>query len=221
MANINHIPCVHMLLTCTKTGGVSAQGEIPWIENHSQFYMRLISFIKKDQERNCLIVGRNTYEKIKGNLLEDIGFQGFIIVVTSRDLAANSKIMKTPDLERAVNYAKYTKLFNNVYIIGGIMLLREAFKNTEVDKVLIFTCNTEYECDRFIDMGFIKNNFSKESSFENIDLGALNTNSLSNELVLLLRNNYVKKNSFLKTLIYISLVSMFILPFITTLFNKR
>jgi dihydrofolate reductase len=207
----------HMLLTCTRDGGVSKDGKIPWLKEEN-FYMQILKFLNMKEENTCIIMGRKTHDAFKDKL--ECEHKCRVVVITKNPDSLESQFEKSDSVSKTLTTLKKDNNIKNILIVGGISILREAFYNTNVSGLIVLSTRHHFECDYFIDIKCVKDNFSLVKSFYEPDLNVVH-NKISHNLLLMLRDEKIQANTFAKTAIYIVLTTLFILPFITSLFVKN
>lgn len=153
-----------MVTYCKITRGIGNRGKLPWkpvkkaIKHFNDTTTKTVS---KDKQ-NCIIMGKNTWNamscKPKNNR--------FNIVISSdasRHPIKNNVITSTT-LHDALNVAFENNNIENVYVIGGEYVYKEAIKRNDLNAVIATEIDREYECDKF--MPDLNNQFSESVRYK-------------------------------------------------------
>lgn len=147
-----------IIVACTKAGGIAKDGAIPWnIPEDIQHFRRTTLSTSKRQFVNAVIMGRRTWESLhckplKGRVnivvsttLDQDDVLG-AIVVRSFD-HAHFKLREFPNIE-------------NVFVIGGERLYKDALYNHRYTKVYLTLVNNDIECDTFFPIDVLHHRYS-------------------------------------------------------------
>jgi dihydrofolate reductase len=211
---INKTQKIHMVLTCNKEGGVGSKGDTP--EIIETFFTSLLRHFQTGVHNSAVITNRRTFEKNR----ENFNFTGHVVIITSHEITMPSNCQTQPDLNSALSFVNAHRNIKDVFIIGGISLLDAAFANNKVKSLLVLTSEKVSECEYYVDLDYIKNNFNTSNEPQDIEIGSFGERSNST-LRLLLRKECFRDKPHSKKIIYLVLASLFIAPFITALFVKN
>ena len=141
----------NIIVACTKEGGIGNDGGIPW-----HFGEDLKRF--KTLTMGCdIIMGRKTWESIPIRPLPGRNN----IVVSSNSNIQEINVMVASSLQEALSKTK-----NKVFVIGGSSLYNEAIRDTQCTSVYLTQIKNNYKCDTFIDISYLKLNYSVESEVD-------------------------------------------------------
>jgi thymidylate synthase len=121
--------------------GISKEGKIPWDIIQDRNYFVDVTTYKYNDNKNVLIVGKNTYLTMKE--IKD----RHIIVVSST--LKNDSIPQAKTLNDAI---KKAKLLNpgRIFICGGRQLYKEALTEFKIDELYLTSISQDYNCDNNI-----------------------------------------------------------------------
>ena len=130
-----------LVIACDKNGGIGYNNQLPWkkIEGDLPRFKRLT-------EGNVVVMGRKTWESLPWKPLPN---RIHFIVTNGIGFYPNG-CFTIPNLS-------YIGNFNNAWIIGGSQLIESSWKH--IDEIHLTQTFQEYNCDRFIDLNYIKDNF--------------------------------------------------------------
>lgn len=135
-----------LIVACDKNGGIGYNNQLPWkkIEGDLPRFKRLT-------EGNVVVMGRKTWASLNYKPLPNrIHF-----IVTS-DLGLYPSCCFT------IRNLDYLKGFKNAWLIGGSKLIETNWDR--INEIYLTQTFAEYECDRFIDLDYIRKNFKIKSA---------------------------------------------------------
>lgn len=151
------------ILACTPSGGIGLKGTLPWARLEGD-----LPRFKALTEGQYVIMGRNTWESLPVRPLPN----RVNVVVTSRPMitlgldlrknyqadilwaAQNPDTVAITDPDRFVDHS-------DAWIIGGAQLINSSWKL--IDELHLSRTHLEYDCDSFIDLNYIEDNFHLDS----------------------------------------------------------
>jgi dihydrofolate reductase len=134
-----------MIAAIDKENGIGKNNDIPWHLPEDLRYFQSVSTGDGKNGRNVVIMGRITWESIPKNyrpLKNRIN-----IVVSSQTVDSCDHICR--NLNQALNSVKEMVNINEIFVIGGEMLYRDAIDRKECQKLYITRINKDFNCDRF------------------------------------------------------------------------
>ena len=132
-----------IIAAVSNTNGIGKNGQIPWNEPiDMKFFKEITSKVDNPSKRNAIIMGRLTYESLKGRNLPNRRN----IVISSE---CNNHIDWFGSLQSAMDYLWYDKNIERIFVIGGGKLYNEAIKHRGCMELYINKIDTSVECDVF------------------------------------------------------------------------
>ena len=134
-----------MIAAIDKENGIGKNNDIPWHLPEDLRYFQYVSTGDGKNGRNVIIMGRITWESIPKNyrpLKNRIN-----IVVSSQTVDDCDHICR--NLNQALNSVKEMVNINEIFVVGGEMLYRDAIDLKECQKLYITRINKDFNCDRF------------------------------------------------------------------------
>jgi thymidylate synthase len=102
--------------------------------------------------KNAVIMGKNTFASMCHTPLKDR-----VNIIVSKTMSTQGifpdNIIIANRLNSAINKAKEAGC-KNVFVIGGITLIEEAFKHPELEQIFITTINNEYESKDYVKFNY-------------------------------------------------------------------
>jgi len=153
-----------MVAYCKTTRGIGMSSTLPCKPVKSaikHFNDATIKTISKDKQ-NCIIMGKNTWDTMDGKPKHD----RFNIVISS-DASKNpikGNIITSTTLHDALNVAFKNNDIENIYVIGGETIYKEAIKRNDLNAVIAAEIDREYECDKF--MPKLNDQFSESTRYK-------------------------------------------------------
>lgn len=145
---------IRAILACDEKYGIGKNGTIPW--NHKDD-MRFFKMATIGWGNNVVVMGRITKESLPKFPLPDRG--NLVISTTEGDFSS------LEDFEVWVKNSLPPN-FKDVWIIGGASIYNKSFKMKLPEEIYLTLLNGDYECDTFIDMDIIKENYKIQDSRE-------------------------------------------------------
>ena len=126
--------------------GIGLNNSMPWPHLHYDML-----WFKNMTDGQYVLMGRNTWESLgKRNLPNRKN-----IIVSAR-IDFNMDIWM-PNVEQALEYYKIYGNKKELYIIGGAMIYDHI--KDHIDRWYVTEIHRSYNCDRFLDLGYIKDRF--------------------------------------------------------------
>ncbi len=139
-----------------KNRGIGKKGKLVWnLKEDMVFFKNITKCTKNPDKMNAVIMGRNTFESMKRNPLNDrinicITSQNIFNENKNLDFGKNIKYMKS--LNDAIEYLSNINNIEKIFVIGGEQLYREAIYNEncfEIYANIIKNRSDEEEYDTF------------------------------------------------------------------------
>lgn len=154
-----------LILACTLEGGIGFNNKIPWnIPKELKLFKKITNDINCYVKKNAIIMGRKTWESLPFKPLKD----RINIIITSEPNKINHNndlIIVCKNLDEALNYCENSILIDKIFIIGGksiydLCLNDNRYKN-KIDNIHLSIIKNKYNCDTFINLKQILNEFNK------------------------------------------------------------
>ena len=148
---------INAILACDVNGGIGKNGMLPWEKSPSD-----LKRFQKTTKNQIVIMGRHTWESLDmpcplPNRMN--------VVVSSKPLIVQPDIWintnESSILKSIVNIGlDAVELKKSVWIIGGAALFDTCFPL--INKILLTKFNNSYDCDTFIDLAKINQEFNSQ-----------------------------------------------------------
>ena len=133
-----------LILACDLKGGIGYKNKLPWDKIQGD-----LPRFKKLTENKVIVMGRHTWESLPKKPL-----QKRINIVISNTLKELDDAIVLPNIGRL-------KGAEDVWVIGGNKLVQSVWDNiSEIHLTLVLA---EYNCDTYIDLNKLKEDFIQES----------------------------------------------------------
>ncbi len=163
---------IFTILVCTDSeGGISKNGAIPWKIMEDYNFFRDITTNKIDNKPNIIIMGRNTFERMKI-------IKNNINIIISTTLTNMADISCTPTervyifktIEEAINFISTIEIYNEIYVCGGKKIYDYFIdRGTNGNTNLLWTClDRSYSCDNKININGLYNLLLSHRYFPNL-----------------------------------------------------
>jgi dihydrofolate reductase len=135
-----------LIVACDPKGGIGYNNKLPW--SNIQGDLPRFKHLTANQ---VVVMGRNTWESLpKKPLLGRLNF-----VVTSQNLLLPNGAIQVSNLNHFTEY-------KDAWLIGGAKLINSSWHL--IDEVHLTQTLSEYDCDTFIDLLYLKQKFMKISA---------------------------------------------------------
>ena len=135
-----------LIVACDPKGGIGYNNKLPW--SNIQGDLPRFKHLTANQ---VVVMGRNTWESLpKKPLLGRLNF-----IVTGQNLLLPNGAIQVPNLNHFTEY-------KDAWLIGGAKLINSSWHM--IDEVHLTLTLSEYTCDTFIDLLYLKQKFMKISS---------------------------------------------------------
>jgi dihydrofolate reductase len=135
-----------LIVACDPKGGIGYNNKLPW--SNIQGDLPRFKHLTANQ---VVVMGRNTWESLpKKPLLGRLNF-----VVTSQNLLLPNGAIQVPNLNHFTEY-------KDAWLIGGAKLINSSWHM--IDEVHLTRTVSEYTCDTYIDLLYLKQKFMKIST---------------------------------------------------------
>ncbi|KAK3424840.1 hypothetical protein EUGRSUZ_F01594 [Eucalyptus grandis] len=144
-----------VVVAATRDMGIGKDGKLPWkLPSDLQFFKELTSTTMDPRKKNAVLMGRKTWESIP---LQFRPLPGRLNVVLTRSGRLETKLSEDVVLcgSRAsalelLASSRYCSAIENVFVIGGGQLLREALNAPDCVAIHITEIEDHVDCDTFI-----------------------------------------------------------------------
>lgn len=149
-----------IVVAMTETRGIGAKNSIPWrLPKDISYFTRLtktteslipsqLSIFLHKQPQNAVIMGRRTYESLPDRYKPLPGRLNIVITKKISDWPPG--VVALPSLKDALEYCDLQLWVNNIFVIGGEQLYREAIESPYCRNISVTIIqNQDFPCDRF------------------------------------------------------------------------
>lgn len=147
---------INAIVAVDSDQGIGLNNSMPWPHLHYDML-----WFKNMTDGQYILMGRNTWESLgKCNLPN----RKNIIVSNRVDFDMD---IWMPNVEQALEYYKVYGNKKELYVIGGAMIYDQI--KDRIDKWYVTEINRSYNCDRFLDLDYIRDRFPNKieiASFE-------------------------------------------------------
>lgn len=147
------------ILCVSKNYGISYANNIPWrIKDEMRFFRERTTKVYSPYKKNCVVMGRKTFDNILFNGNNKNGLQNRLNIVLSKDSDLQKKYKHNHNIQVINSFEKLEKILKvyekyniieTCWFIGGVAIFDYAFKKNY--EIFLNIIDEEYECDNFID----------------------------------------------------------------------
>ena len=143
---------LNIIVAADKHNGIGKDGNLPWyIPGEMARFKKITTRVVNKNNINVVIMGRITHESIGHTLPDRINIVISNTLNQATDLDIPNDIIIKKSLCDAIDYVTYNiPNVENIFIIGGERLYKDAMDNHEIDRIYLTRINKVYECDRFL-----------------------------------------------------------------------
>lgn len=147
---------INLIVACQKDGGISLKGKIPWTCPSDMRHFREITINSRPPLKNAVVMGRKTFDSIGKPLSGRINY----VVTKNESLSSTDSIIYATSLDGALKSAAQNNSVDKIFVIGGADIYHQTLRdwNQFIDTTWLTQINTNYECDRHINLDLIKEN---------------------------------------------------------------
>lgn len=138
---------INCIVAVEQSQGIGFNGQMPWPHLRGD-----MSWFKKMTTDNVIIMGSVTYKSL-GKLLPN----RINVVITGNPLIQGDHTFN--NCSSALDFCSVEYPDKEIFIIGGSAVY-EQYKYI-VDRFYVTEINASYNCDKFFDLSYVKENFTK------------------------------------------------------------
>ena len=133
---------IHLILAVDENYGIGKNGGIPW-DSDLGYFKKITTTTQYSHKRNAIIMGRMTYVSMP---IFRISMSRKCVVVTSTTpILPYATTSRT--LSDAITMCRDDPTIENIFIIGGAMMYKEALDIGIVEKIYLTRVLSTYDCD--------------------------------------------------------------------------
>ena len=145
---------LNLVVAACDNRGIGIGGDLPWrLRKDMNFFKSITTETRGQDKTNMVIMGRKTWTSIPEKFRP---LPGRVNVVLSTSMTeAPPGALLASSLREAVNLAAAdSENIENVFIIGGASVYKEAVESQWPCRVYLTRVRKEFECDTFLDIPF-------------------------------------------------------------------
>lgn len=141
-----------VIVAADSNNGIGKDNNLPWrLKGDMKYFKEKTTSVVAIGETNVVIMGRNTWTSIPEKFRP---LPGRLNIVLSSNLefpkSLPPSVVGLSSLDSALDYCKGLPNIDNVFVIGGSVLYKEAFTHPECFEILLTRINKNFNCDTFI-----------------------------------------------------------------------
>lgn len=140
---------IRAIMACDEEGGVAKNGTLPWPKNKTD-----LAWFKKNTENSVVVMGSTTW---KDDFMPRPLPNRFNIVASKDNYADADRCIKG-NLVAAIKQLHQDYADRKIWIIGGPNIINQTLD--VIDEFYLSTIVGKYNCDTFLDIAKIRNEFS-------------------------------------------------------------
>ena len=128
--------------------GIGLMNEIPWrFKEETKYFKKITTLVRNNNKKNCIIMGRKTYESIP---IQYRPLKDRINIIISTTMKSDDNILVYKNINDVLNYVKKNKKrIEKTFVIGGENIYKEFLNRGLVTEIYETVITDKYECDKF------------------------------------------------------------------------
>jgi dihydrofolate reductase len=137
---------INCIVAVERSQGIGFNGQMPWphLKSDMQWFRQLTT-------GNVVIMGSTTYDSLGKSLPNRVN----VVISRKRELGDHT----FNDCGAALDFCSVEYPDKDIFIIGGSAVY-EAYLDI-IDRFYVTEIDADYECDKFFDLSYVKENFTK------------------------------------------------------------
>lgn len=138
------------IMACDPYGGIGIEGRLPWVRLDGD-----LPRFKELTNNSTIIMGHSTWRSLP-----------FKPLINRTNVVVSNHKLHLPQSVVLINDINELDQFDNAWFIGGANLLEKLWD--QIDEFHLTQAHRAYDCDTFIDLLYLEDNFEKisESNFK-------------------------------------------------------
>lgn len=136
----------NIIVAVDAANGIGKDGTMPWHLPADLAYFKRVTTSATDGSRNAVIMGRKTWESIPERF-RPLPDRLNIVVSRQADYALPCDVMLADSLNTALKLAGKSQDVEQIFVIGGGQLYKDAISHSNLDKVFLTRIAKEFKCD--------------------------------------------------------------------------
>ena len=141
-----------LIVACDSKNGIGLNNTIPWnLSKEIQYFKKITTHTTNPILLNVVIMGRKTWDSISDNYKPLTNRINIVLTRTEINNCISKNLFYCSSIENSISLLKTIKNVNldNIYIIGGESIYREALTNFKCTKIYLTEIYNNYNCDKF------------------------------------------------------------------------
>jgi dihydrofolate reductase len=142
----------HIIAAIDQNQGIGYQGTIPWQCSQDLIYFKkLTTQVSSQHKKNACIMGRKTWESLPEKF-KPLPNRLNIILTTSQTYPHPENVLLFSNFDQVLqvlNQKPYSSEIENIFVIGGEQLYKEAINNPSCHKLYLTHIKAQFPCDSF------------------------------------------------------------------------
>lgn len=131
--------------------GIGKNNNLPWnLRKEMKYFQRITSQVQNEDLKNAVVMGRKTWQSFPKKFKFLPNRINFVLSKTLSDVPP--EIIVKPSLTavmEAISGPEFINKIENVFIIGGYSVYKEAIESGFCDRIYLTHVMKEFDCDTF------------------------------------------------------------------------
>ncbi|MFA5947797.1 MAG: dihydrofolate reductase [Candidatus Gracilibacteria bacterium] len=140
---------LYTIVAVEKNFGIGKKGAIPWnLKKEMSHFTNITTKVSDPKKRNGLIMGTITWLSLPEKYRPLKGRENVVLARETDNFHAEGCKVKH-SFDEAIAYLKADENIENIFVMGGASIYRQAVENLDLDGLYITHLDKDYDCDTF------------------------------------------------------------------------
>ncbi|XP_076257785.1 dihydrofolate reductase-like [Rhynchophorus ferrugineus] len=144
---------LNLIVAVSENMGIGKNGDLPWrLRNEMAHFSRLTTKTNDPSRKNVVLMGRLTWDSIPAKFKPLPNRINFVLTKSNLDFSSYENAHKFDSLQSAIDALesdKYKALVENVWVIGGASVYKEALLSKYFYRLYLTKVQKSFDCDTF------------------------------------------------------------------------
>lgn len=153
---------IYVIVAVEKDTGIGKNGKMPWnLKADMKHFKDMTVTTKSEGKQNAVVMGSVTWESLPEKFRPLPNRKNVILTRRPEFDPKATEVLVKNSLPEAIQSLKEDNSIENIFVIGGASIYRQALDLPEIDGIYITIIENAYDCDTFFPQ--VPGKFSKET----------------------------------------------------------
>ncbi|XP_017076516.2 dihydrofolate reductase [Drosophila eugracilis] len=174
----------NLIVAFCENFGIGIKGDLPWhIKSELKYFSRTTKRTSDPAKHNAVVMGRKTFFGIPESKRPLPDRLNIVLSTTLQQEKLPEGVLLCSSLEEAMKVIEDKNDVENVWIVGGSGVYKEAMASTRCHRLYVTKIHQQFECDTFFPE--IPNSFREVAPTSDVPLGVQEENGIKFEYKIL------------------------------------